>query len=112
MKCHTICCIAVLLLFYWGNTRNVVASTDTIGPNGINSAGLGLIGNGVLIGQVEPFRPGKPGYDMGANCCDSTVVPSDVFVHDRQALMDERIDDYSLAVVGIFISKETTAIAR
>lgn len=47
----------------------VFASLDTIGPNGINSAGLTLFngmplnGDGILVGQVEDPRPAVPGYD-------------------------------------------------
>jgi hypothetical protein len=33
------------------------ASEDTIGPNGINSVGLGLNGMGIAIGQVDPAAP-------------------------------------------------------
>jgi len=36
------------------------ASKESTGPNGINSSGLGLTGNGVGIGQVENGRPGDP----------------------------------------------------
>jgi hypothetical protein len=39
------------------------ASADTNGPNGINSADLGLSGDSVAIGQVEFYRPGDPDID-------------------------------------------------
>lgn len=58
------------------------ASQDSIGPNGINSAGLHdfkgnlLDGTGVDIGQVEPGRPGKDPPDDPAtksDCCNTDV---------------------------------------
>lgn len=39
---------------------SVHGSEFSTGPNGINSRALGLTGNGVAIGQVEPGRPGMP----------------------------------------------------
>jgi hypothetical protein len=68
---------------------SVSASTTTIGINGINSAGLTLAngmpmnGDGVAIGQVELFRPGKRvvdgGFDDAAHS-SSTVNPANVYV--------------------------------
>jgi hypothetical protein len=67
------------------------ASQDTIGPNGINSAGLttanGLPLNGgavttftpVAIGQVESFRPGDNSFDADATLKNATVDPAGVF---------------------------------
>jgi len=67
------------------------ASQDTIGPNGINSAGLttanGLPLNGgavasvnpVAIGQVETFRPGDNSFDTDATLKNATVDPAGVF---------------------------------
>jgi hypothetical protein len=67
------------------------ASQDTIGLNGINSAGLmtanGLPLNGgavgtlgpVAIGQVESFRPGDNSFDTDATLKNATVDPAGVF---------------------------------
>jgi hypothetical protein len=44
---------------------DVDGSTESIGMNGINSAGLGLTGAGIGIGQVEVNRPGKRIADVG-----------------------------------------------
>ena len=66
-----------------------VASQDSIGPNGINSAGLlgadgqPLTGNGVGIGQVEFQRPGDA--DVGDDLAhrNFTVDPQAVFERDQ-----------------------------
>ncbi|MCC7473971.1 MAG: S8 family serine peptidase [Pirellulales bacterium] len=67
------------------------ASQDTIGLNGINSAGLttanGLPLNGgavasvdpVAIGQVESFRPGDNSFDTDPTLRNATVDPAGVF---------------------------------
>jgi hypothetical protein len=65
-----------------------LADTITVGPNGINSAGLldfdgmPLTGAGVVIGQVEPGRPGDAhvGDDLAHR--NTTTNPADVFVQD------------------------------
>jgi hypothetical protein len=91
------------------------ASTDSIGTNGIRSAGLldangeELDGDGIDIGQVEPQRPGKPGYDTDAMCCNSTVEPTAVFRRDATAGVNQDYDDHALNVAGVMISSATTA---
>lgn len=89
------------------------ASTDSIGPNGIMSAALGLTGDGVPIGQVEQFRAGKYDYDDPniEVCCNSDVIPVDVFVMDMQAEENERDDFHAMYVAGVMISTATTAPA-
>ena len=93
-------------------------SQDTIGPNGINSAGLRgvngvvLTGEGVDIGQVEPFRPGFPGVDdplTKPDCCNEDVVPTGVFFRDMVADVNQGIVDHAIAVAGVMISTATTA---
>jgi hypothetical protein len=67
------------------------ASQDTIGPNGINSAGL-TTANGspldggaagtfgpVAIGQVEGFRSGDNSFDTDPTLKNATVDPAGVF---------------------------------
>ena len=63
----------------------VFASTDTIGDNGIMSIGLRtfngmpLNGAGVSIGQVEDYRPTKPGFDTDSELLNSFINPSQVY---------------------------------
>jgi hypothetical protein len=92
---------------------SVAASQYTIGPNGINSVSLGLNGSGVVIGALDVLRPGQPTYDNAANCCNSHVVPLDVYVQDHHASVDESVattDSHPLAVAGVMISTDTTTL--
>jgi hypothetical protein len=88
------------------------ASQDSIGPNGINSRPLDLNGMGIAIGQVEASRPGKHGYDTIANCCNVDIVPTGVFVQDRDEgdndVMNESISNHPMWVAGVMISKQTS----
>lgn len=61
--------------------QGAIASSDTIGPNGINSAALPLTGDGISIGQVEIERSGLPGFDNGSNSNFGTV-PAAVFIEN------------------------------
>ena len=56
-RLRTICVAACAVVL----AASAQASTDTIGPNGINSAGLGLTGAGVVI---VPSHKGV-GVDFG-----------------------------------------------
>jgi Subtilase family len=96
----------------FGVTRQGNASQDSIGPNGINSAGLGLTGAGVTVGQVENLRPGKPGFDSAANCCNADVIPTGVFFRDQpmNASINQGVGgNHAIAVAGVMISTATTA---
>src|SRR5260221_2445282 len=72
MNAH-VCKTSVAVLFIFINSAQ--ASEISNGPNGINSIATGLLGANSSIGQVEPGRPGKFGYDTEANCCNDKVVP-------------------------------------
>ena len=96
---------------------SLFASQDTIGPNGINSAGLRdacpqhnlLTGDGIAIGQMEAARPGKDRVDTVANCCNSFIVPTGVYFQDMDADANQKINQNGHAhwVAGIMISTDT-----
>jgi len=58
MRKKVSCSFFILVTIFFGQLT--LASQETTGPNGIDSSGLGLTGNGVGIGQVEIGRPGDP----------------------------------------------------
>ena len=64
--------VLILLL-----ASSIHADTRSIGPDGINTDGLGLTGAGVVVGQVEEGRPGD--VDNGDNAANrnSKVNPAD-----------------------------------
>ncbi|MCI0334547.1 MAG: hypothetical protein L0228_15120 [Planctomycetes bacterium] len=89
--------------------HSILASEDTIGPNGINSAATGLTGFGGFIGQVEGFRPGKPGHDTAADCCNADVNPFLVYARDHEADVNEGLgDEHALHVASVMISSQDT----
>jgi subtilisin family serine protease len=96
-----------------GIAREAEASQDTIGPNGIRSAGLGLTGAGVVIGQVEPGRVGKvdpPGQDTAADCCNADVHIAGAYFKDAPASPNQgTFTDHAIAVAGVMVSRATTA---
>jgi len=111
------------------------ASEETIGPNGINSAGLtlatgGLLtGNGIGIGQVNAFRPGDPtqpdgtDFDTETNIINTSIDPAEVFfgrftdlsspnnVSTFNPAMNNPVGDeileHALQVAGVIISTDT-----
>lgn len=74
------CALAILQ-----TATTAFASLDTIGPFGINSAGLTrfdgmpLNGDGIVVGQVEELRPAVPGYDDAGNS-NSNIQPAGVYI--------------------------------
>jgi hypothetical protein len=101
------CIVTAIALLIVGETYG---STDTIGPNGINSAGLSLTSAGIAIGQVEVGRPGKRiadgGPDMPANA-NANIVPADVFRRDGAANTAD-VDSHAEEVAGVMISTDMT----
>jgi len=92
--------------------ETATASLDTIGPNGINSAGLTLFdgttplsGDGIGVGQVEPGRPAVHGFDSPGNS-NAAVVPTAVTLQDGDPLvMNANLEaGHPLHVAGIIIS--------
>jgi hypothetical protein len=100
----------------------LLASTLSTGPNGINSSDLGLTGDGIAIGMVEPNRPGDPkrpdnsNFDTMANLINSSVNPAEVFFRQNSepesfsptANRATEIDDHAVVVAGIMISIDTS----
>ena len=60
------------------------------------------------IGQVEPGRPGKPGHDNEANCCDNDVNPFAVLTRVAQAQPNVGIEEHALRVASVMISSQDT----
>jgi hypothetical protein len=91
--------LLVIVPFAFGNAM-------TNGPDGINASGLGLTGMGTAIGQVEPGRPGLPGFDAPANV-HSTVVPAAVFRRDGAPNVADA-EAHAEQVAGIMVSTDAT----
>lgn len=105
--------IFLSVVFIWPICQMALASQDTVGIDGINSAGLTdfngnpLNGNGAVIGQVESDRPGVPGFDSNGNSSPS-IVPAEVFIVDQPIgeESDTDIADHTEWVAGVMISKD------
>lgn len=99
------CAIGFVLLF----VHMTFADSYSIGPNGINSAGLGLTGSGVRIGQVEPGRPGDAGNGDDAAHRNSTTNPFDVFIMNNPGnpTANAEVTDHAQEVAGVMISTST-----
>ena len=95
--------LVVLIVVF---ARGACASSVSIGPDGIDSAGLGLTGAGIAIGQVEISRPGFPGTDSPANS-NTQVVPTDVFLRDGAATPNSTIGSHAEKVASVMISQDT-----
>lgn len=93
-----------LLLVSFANADSV-----SIGPDGINSTGLGLTGAGVVVGQVEEGRPGD--IDNGDNAANrnSKVNPADVFIQNNPAnpTASAEVTEHATEVAGVIISTAT-----
>jgi subtilisin family serine protease len=94
--------IGFVMLFY----RMALADSYSIGPKGINSAGLGLTGAGVRIGQVEQGRPGDAGNGDTAGNRNSTTNPFDVFIQNNPGnpMPDAEVRPHAQEVAGVMIS--------
>lgn len=94
------------LLFLLLTTTAAKSDEDSIGTLGINSKGTGLDGSGVLIGQAEPTRSGKAGYDDADHSADN-VFPAGVYFQLAAGMdaMNSHIDDHATSVAGIMIGK-------
>lgn len=110
------------------------ASLESTGPNGINSSGLGLTGNGVGIGQVETSRPGDPkddsmpgppGFDTSFFRFNSSIDPERVFYASIDPPITGTLSfsatanaasetglGHATAVAGVMISTDTTLVGN
>jgi len=94
----------------------VRADTVTIGPNGINSAGLAgangqlLTGAGIAIGQVEPFRPGDVDAGDSLAMRNTTTNPAGVFIQGNTstAPANAQISHHAQQVASVMISTDAT----
>lgn len=85
--------------------------TNSVGLLGANAIGLGLTGDGELIGQVEPGRPGKPGKDA-ATWYHTQVQPTQVYAGGivdgaNSLFVQGDIGEHATQVAGVMIAKST-----
>ncbi len=123
------CCMRIaVLLVYFGYVHSSFGSTQSIGPNGIDAAGLLdfngalLNGSGSVIGQLEPQRPGKPFFDTDSALINSSVIPDDVFFRHVETFPPTppdftptdnnsmEVDAHAVRVAGVMISTDTTDV--
>lgn len=83
---------------------SATAQIPSIGPNGANALGLGLNGAGVLVGQVEPGRPGLPALDNAQNR-NNSVTPAGVFEVNYGGVANRGTAPHAEQVAGIMISQ-------
>ncbi len=103
-------------------TTTAYADINTIGPNGIDSAGLldasgtPLDGRGIDIGDIEGGRPGDPQFDIFPQRINTFVDPAAVFYQNITpantfnpfAGSAVQINDHDEGVAGIMISRDVT----
>ncbi len=115
--------IVVLLVGLYFAGGRAAASTLTIGPDGINSAGLTLAdgttlldGSGIGIGQVEHGRPATTADAAGTQ--NSSVNPTAVFRQNGPPTAADLIDtnlsdgdfaEHAMQVAGVMISTDPLA---
>jgi hypothetical protein len=92
-------------------TSFAFADSNTIGPNGINSAGLPVTGAGVAIGLVEPGRAGdaQAGDDLAHR--NTFTDLADVFIRDDPGNPTPNTVDvkaHAQEVAGVMISTDAS----
>ena len=94
--------IAISLVFMSGTAW---ASSNSIGPNGINSESTELDGTGIEIGQVEPTgRSAKAGFD-DASVSASNTIPTQVYFGTAVDSANGHISAHATGVAGVMIGK-------
>ena len=85
------------------------ADQESIGPDGIKSKATGLTGAGVLIGQVEPGRPGQPSVDDDMYTHEQTqpfaVYAGNGLDNPDSGLVQGAIGAHATEVAGVMIAK-------
>jgi len=76
------------------------------GPDGIDSADLGLTGAGIAIGMVDQLRPGSPTFDDAAHSHEQ-VKPKGVFVRDTAATANSDAGPRATQIAGILLGSGT-----
>ncbi len=102
----------MLLLVFVGPAA---ADLATLGTDGINSLVTGLDGDGVPIGQVEPYRPGKLNWDTDQTNYASNTVPSGVYFRTGggfDAMDSANIFYHATGVAGLMIGKDHSVTGR
>lgn len=117
MRNPTIHCVVLISLLYNGNPS--FGDEESIGSDGINSAGLklpddeDLTGAGIGIGQVEGFRPGRPTANGGPdNTSNSAVETVPEQVYKGSAISSSNgdfVQGHAQSVAGIMISSDSRA---
>ena len=97
--------ISVCAMVVTSIVRPTLGNALTNGPNGINVP-AGLTGTGIGLGQVEPGRPGLPGFDP-PDRVHTSVVPTAVFRRDGMPNLAD-VDGHAEQVAGIMISTDAT----
>src|SRR5262245_10204683 len=76
------------------------ADNVSISSNGINSQGIALMGQGVALGQVDPFRPGKLSVGDSPSNISSVVLPTAVFTVTGPPVIDFTLPRKAPALQG------------
>ncbi len=107
---------AFLLIVLLVRAQTAYSDAQSIGPNGINSSGLMLDGDGIGIGQVETRRPGDTNFDTNPTPVDFThnaINPAQVFIrHPDNVTFTATPNDineaslHALEMAGVMISTE------
>lgn len=95
----------------------VRGSTETTGPNGINSdplfnaQGAVLTGSGIAIGQVEPSRPGDPNFDTDDSLFHLLVRPTGVFHRNPGSVSFDPIMNEPTEIIDVGAGGHATWVA-
>jgi hypothetical protein len=100
--------IAVALAACIAYGDDVSTGVDGIHARGLRAPDGGtLTGAGIAIGQVEPNRPGKPGFDDPA-FSHPKVEPKSVFVQQNDAGKNAFTSDHAEMVAGVMIAQDSS----